>query len=86
MDVKLMYIFNDNTPSVDYNQWLKHLDTHFNELTNQNSINAPKVVKPTIRKLYYKTLGTSVINSPISPISLILPITEKYKWNFIALF
>ena len=24
--------------SVDYNKWLKCLDTHLNELTNQNSI------------------------------------------------
>ena len=26
-----------------------------------------KVVKPTNKKLYYKTLGTSVINGPMSP-------------------
>ena len=37
-------------PSVDYNQWLKRLDTHLNESTNQNSINVPKVVKPTNMK------------------------------------
>ena len=34
---KLMYIPNDDTkipPSVDYNQWLKSLDTQLNEPTN----------------------------------------------------
>ncbi len=25
------------TPSVDYNQWLKRVDTQLNKLTNQNS-------------------------------------------------
>ena len=33
-------------PSVDYNWWLKPLDTQLNEATNQNSIKVPKVVKP----------------------------------------
>ena len=33
---KLMYIFNDDTQnSVDYNLWLKRLDTQLNKLTNQ---------------------------------------------------
>ena len=33
------------TPSVDYIQWLKRLDTQHNEPTNQNSmIKVPKVV------------------------------------------
>ena len=47
---KLMYIPNDDTqvtPSVGYNQWLKHLDTQLNDSTNQNEIKVPKVVKPT---------------------------------------
>ena len=37
---KLMYIPNDytqNNPSIDYNQWLKRLDTRLNEQTNKNS-------------------------------------------------
>ena len=45
---KLIYIPNydtQNTPSVDYNKWLKRLDT-----TNQNSIKVPKVVKLTYKK------------------------------------
>ena len=35
------------TPSVDYNQWLKRLDTKLNEPINQNSFEVPKVDKPT---------------------------------------
>ena len=35
---------------VDYNYWLKRLDTQLNEPTNQNSIEVPKVGKPTNKK------------------------------------
>ncbi len=68
---KLMYIPNDDTqiiPFLDYNYWLKHLDT---ESTNQNSLKVPNVVTPTNKKTILKTLGTRVINSPLSPPSLI---------------
>ncbi len=70
---KLMYFPKDLTPSVDYNKWLKYLDTQLNELTNKNSIKIPKVfnVKPTNKK---KTLGTSVMNSPMSPPFLTIPV------------
>ena len=51
-------------PSVDYNKWLKRLDTQLNELTNQNSIKSPKLLSQLIRKRYYKILETSVINNP----------------------
>ena len=37
--------------------------------TNQNSLNSPKLLSQRIRKHYYKTLGNSVINSTLSPIS-----------------
>ena len=53
------------TPSVDYNKWLKRFDTQFNESINQNSIKFPKLLRQQIRKHYYKTLETSVINSPL---------------------
>ena len=42
---KLMYIPNDIhkiIPSVDYNLWLKRLNTELNKPTNQNSIKLPK--------------------------------------------
>ena len=42
-------------------------DTQLKKTTNQNSIKVPKAVKSTNN---YKTLGTSVINSPMSPSSL----------------
>ena len=35
------------TPSVDYNLWLKRLDTQLNEPTNKDSIKVPKVINPT---------------------------------------
>ena len=56
--------------SVDYNKWLKLLDTQLNEPTNQNSIKVTKVVKHMNKKaLLDKTLGTSVITAqcPIPP-------------------
>ncbi len=68
------------TPSLDYNQWLKSLDTHLNEPTNQNSTKAPKVVKPSNKKRYYKTLGTSSKDSPMSPASLILSTWKLWKF------
>ena len=37
-------------PAVDYNKWLRRLDTQLNEPNNQNSIKVPKVVKPTNKK------------------------------------
>ena len=51
-------------PSTDYKYWLKRLETKLNEPTKQK---VPKIV----RKRYYKTLGTSVINFTMSPSSLI---------------
>ena len=62
-----MMIIHKITFSVDYNQWLIHLDTQLNEPTNQYSIKVSKVDKPTNKK----TLGTSKINSPMSPSTLI---------------
>ena len=35
------------TRSVKYNWWIKRLDTQYNELTNQNLKEVPKVVQPT---------------------------------------
>ena len=32
------------TPSVDFDYWMKRLDTQLNESTNQNSIKNPKVI------------------------------------------
>ena len=65
---KLMYIPNVDilyiTTSVNYNYYLKRLETQLNEPTNQNSILVPKVVKPTNKKrLWYKGNKTTSIRS-----------------------
>ena len=40
-----------NATSVNYNQWLKRLDTCLKkQVNNQNSIKVPKVVEPTSKK------------------------------------
>ena len=39
-----------NTPSVDYNYWLKRLDNQLNVPTNQNLIKVPKVAVLTNKK------------------------------------
>ena len=53
-------IIHQITTSLDYNQWLKRLDTQLKYPTNQNLLKVPIV--PT----NYKSLGISVINSPMS--------------------
>ena len=45
MAVKSMFIPNDDTqitPSVDYNYWLKRLNTNLNQPNNQNKLEVPK--------------------------------------------
>ena len=38
------------TPYLDYNWWLKRLDTKLDESTNQNSLKVPEFVKSTNKK------------------------------------
>ena len=59
------------TSSVDYSLRLKRLDTQLNEAANQNSRKVPKVIKLTNKNMLLKSLWTSVINSPMSPLSMI---------------
>ena len=66
------------TPSVYFNLWLKHLDTHCNKPTNQNPLKVLKVVKSTNKKTLLKMLGTSVLNSPLSHLCL-------EKWRILLL-
>ena len=49
---------------------LKHLETSLHKLSNKNSIRVPTFVNPMNDKRFNKTLGTCVINSPMSPPSL----------------
>ena len=44
-------------PYLDYNQWLKRLETQLNEPTNQNSFKVPKVVKYLNKKTILKDFG-----------------------------
>ena len=63
---------NDDTQNYNIHRIqlnVKSLHTELKEQTNQNLIKVPKVVEPSS---YYKTLGTDVINSPMSPPSLVL--------------
>ena len=71
MAIKLMYIPNNNpknTQSVGQNQGLKRLNKQLN-VTNQSKI---RKRPQQISQRYHKTLGTSVMNSPMSPPSLTL--------------
>ena len=62
---------------VDYNKWLKPLNTQLNEPTYQNSMIFPKVVSQRIRKRkVLKTLATSLIISQLSPSLL----KKKFTW------
>ena len=58
-------IIHKITHSVDYNWLLNRMDTQFYEPTNQKST---KMLSQQIRKRYYKTLGTVVLNSSMSPL------------------
>ena len=42
------------------------MDTQLIEPTSQNKIMSPKLLSQQIRKGYHKTLGTNVLNSPMS--------------------
>ena len=55
-------IVNKITAFIDYNQWLKRLETQLDEPTNQNSLKLQRLISQQLRKHYFKTLGTSVIN------------------------
>ena len=71
---KLIYISNHDTQSfAAFN--LKRLDTQINEQTIVNLLRVSKVVRPTNQN---KTLGTIVINSPLSPPSPLV-VQSKYK-------
>ena len=58
-------------PFVDYNWWLKRLNTQPYEPSK-----GPKVVGPTKRKRYYKTLGTWLMNST----TVYMTMDEHLQW------
>ena len=69
---KLMYITNNDTQNYPFCRLqLKGLDSKlFKPFKIQ--LKSPKLLSQSIRKNYYKTLGTNVINSSMSPPSLML--------------
>ena len=68
---KLMYIPNNDTQNYLLCRFqLRRLDTQLNEPTGQIQQKSPKLLSQ--RKLYCITLGTSVINSPLSTPSLVI--------------
>ena len=88
---KLMFISNDNTKNYPF-CILHFVVETFGLLTNQNSIKfpkakllsqnlrkLPKILKQTIKKMILITLGTSVINNPMSPPSMC---TTSYVYVF----
>ena len=81
MDDKLMYILKHYKQELSIKITISGWNVNEN-LINQNSIKVCKVVEPTIRKLYYKTLGTCVISVPFS-----LPTLKKSTFKtFDSLF
>ena len=75
---ELMYISNSDTKNYSICRIELVVETfeHSAYLTNQSKFTkSPNLLSQGIRKRYYKTLGTSVINSLLSPLSL---------WNFRA--
>ncbi len=54
MGHELMYISN----FIVYNYWLKRLHNQLNKPTK-----SPKLLSKKLRKYYYKTFGTTVINN-----------------------
>ena len=56
---KLMYIQHDNTQNYPFRR--------LQLPTNQNSMKVPKVFEETKKKRCLKSLGTSVLNSPMLP-------------------
>ena len=71
MTDKLMYIPNDDTQNYHFCE-LQFVVKTFERSTNQNSPKSSKLLSQRIRKRYCKTLGTSVINIPLYPLSKFL--------------
>ena len=59
-------VTNKITPSVEEEYWSKCLDNTSLEPTNLDAIKVPKILELASKI----TLGTSIINSPMSPPSL----------------
>ena len=65
-----MHIFNDDTQNYPFYRTNLVVET-IEQSTNKNSLKSPKLLRQQIRRRDYKTLGTSVINSPLTPLSML---------------
>ena len=84
------------TPSLDFNQWLKCLDTHLNEPSNKNSMKVPEVIKPTNKKTILQNLGDQCKQTNVPSLTgHILSSTgfpgflhekDGAKWSFLGYF
>ena len=58
------------------------MKTQLDKQTNQNALKSTKLLSQRIRKRYSKTLGTSVINCSLSPLSLVFDSRgDGVRWN-----
>ena len=83
MTDELIYV-NDNTKNYPIGR-LQLLAEKFGNSTNPSLIIVSKVVTPINNKCYYRTLGTSAINSPMSPHSLNFLAQEMEQEHFFLL-
>ena len=77
---KLLYILKDYTQKLSFKITISGWNVNEN-LMNQNSTKVSKVVEPTIRKHYYKTLGTCVISVPFP-----LPTLKKIPLKLLIVY
>ncbi len=68
------------TPSVDYNQQSKRLDTQLDKPTNQNSVKVPKVVMPKNKKTLLQIFVDQCNKQPIIP-SLMLVCCHGFDYS-----
>ena len=76
---KLMFIPHDDAQNYPFSILqlvVETLNTQLNDLTNKNLLQSPKFLSQRPIKHYYKTFGTSVINSSFSPLSLFLDVLK----------
>ena len=72
MTDKLKYIHNDDTQNYPLCRLNIVVETfeHITWIKQSKFTKVPKVVKATNKKTYQKILGTSVINNPLSPLTI----------------
>ncbi len=75
----ILHNYTQNYPLYKLQLVVESLETQVNEPAKQILIKAPKVVNSTNKKTLSLNLGTSVINSPMSPPSLSISFVSTKK-------